>query len=387
MRILICLISVLVLAACNSTPKAISPPNQLINDTQFTRIPVETKKDVFSLSDNTKALIEQAVSRDIDKRVVTRSLVEYIFSPQNQSLDYLSGATLTAEDTFNNNNANCLSLSIMAYSMSKHLGLASRFQQVYIPEYWASENGYSLLTGHVNLRVLRPSASDVALTSTIYDTTGDLIIDFNPSSLRHKFRSKIISEDVILAMFYNNKGAAAMINGEHHLAYSYFSAAIDSAPNYGSTYGNLGVLYRINNQFDKAELAYNHALSLDNDNNTAKGNLARLYELTGRSLEAQNIRIALERKRSKNPYYAIAKGNEALYQNDYRTAISFFKRAIKLDREIHESHFGLAKAYFMIGDIDKALSELQQAEKHAYFDSEKRRYRGKIMSLSAQLLR
>jgi len=385
MRVLFCLV-IICLAGCNSTPNTVKPPAQLLTDHSFTPVTIESKNDVFALSENSIAKMEAEISRSLDKRLTTRSLIKYIFAPENQSLNYLTGATLTAEETFNSKDANCLSLSIMAHSMAKHFGLESRFQQVFIPEYWASENGYSLLTGHVNLRLKRPSASNVALTSTVYDTVGDLIVDFNPSSFRQKFRTQIISEDVILAMFYNNKGAAAMINREYDLAYSYFSAAIESAPQYSSSFGNLGVLYRINNQLEQAELAYNHALLLDNNNNTAKGNLARLYDLTGRESKAAAIRTALEHKRSQNPYYAIAKANEALYQKDFELAIKLFKKSIRLDRTLHESHFGLAKAYFYIGDISGALSELEEAEKHAYFDSEKQRYRGKIMSLSAQLV-
>ena len=74
--------------------------------------------------------------------------------------------------------------------------------------------------------------------------------------------------------------------------------------------------------------------------------MARLYDLTGRESKAAAIRTVLEHKRSQNPYYAIAKANEALYQKDFDRAIKLFKKSIRLDRTLHESHFGLAKAYF-----------------------------------------
>ena len=387
MRIVFCLAMAISLVACKSTNESISPPIALLNDTQFTKVNVESKSDVFTLSDETKKLIDKHVRRTTDQRITTSSLLKYIFAPENQSLNYATGATLTAEQTFNEKDANCLSLSIMAYSMARHVGLESQFQQVFIPEYWSSDNGYSLLTGHVNLRLKRSNEHSIALSTTIYDTVGDLIVDFNPSSLRNKFATKIISEDVILAMYYNNKGAAAMVNQQYNLAYSYFTEAIAHAPGYTSSFGNLGVLYRINNDLAKAEIAYNHALLLDDNNNTAKGNLALLYDLTERSKQAQSIRKALENERAKNPYYAIAKGNEALYQQDYESAVTLFKRSIKLDREIHESYFGLAKAYFYLGELDKALTQLERAEKHALFNRDKARYQGKIASLNAQLIR
>ena len=386
MRFFICVILTFGLLGCQSTEHTISPPNKILNDSQFKQQNIETKAQVFALSDETKASLEQAVRPLLTTKATVKTLLHYIFKPEYESLNYLSGATFTAEETFTQKNANCLSLSIMAHSMAKHLGLETQFQQVFIPEYWASESGFSLLTGHVNLKIIEPVRNKYSQAETIFDASGDLLIDFNPMTLRKRFRSEVISDDLILAMFYNNKGAAAMIERQDDLAYSYFTAAIKVAPQYSSSFGNLGVLYRLRNQYDLAEEAYNHALLLSPDNNTAKGNLALLYDLTERSNKARKLRIALERARSKNPYYSIALGNEALAQADYTSATRWFKKSIRLDKRIHESYFGLAKAYFLQGELSKAQIELQRAEKLADFDSDKRRYQGKLMSLSAQLI-
>ncbi|MFM9587671.1 hypothetical protein, partial [Streptomyces caniscabiei] len=65
----------------------------------------------------------------------TRKLLQFLLDNGDASLSYQSGATLIANQAYQNLNANCLSLSILAYSMADFLGMHSQFQQVHIPEY------------------------------------------------------------------------------------------------------------------------------------------------------------------------------------------------------------------------------------------------------------
>ena len=81
-----------------------------------------------------------------------KRLMQFLLDNGDESLSYQSGATLTAAQAYNDLNANCLSLSILAYSLAEHLGLYGQFQKAH-PEYWALNNGFNLLTGHINLRV------------------------------------------------------------------------------------------------------------------------------------------------------------------------------------------------------------------------------------------
>ena len=82
----------------------------------------------------------------------TKRLLHFLLENGDASLSYQSGATLTANQAYENLNANCLSLSILAYSLADYLGLEGQFQKVHIPEYWALDNGFNLLTGHINLK-------------------------------------------------------------------------------------------------------------------------------------------------------------------------------------------------------------------------------------------
>ena len=216
----------------------------------------------------------------------------------------------------------------------------------------------------------------------IYDFGNDVTVDFNPESRKHKFRTQVIDKNLITAMFYNNKGAQAMLNANYDSAYSYFTKAVELSPLYSSSFVNLGVLYRIHGDLALAEKAYQYASVLEPSNLTAKGNLAIVYDLTNRSELAEGIRKNLEAKRATNPYYAIAKGNEAYHQGDYQHAIALYKNAVKLDNQLHESYFGLAKSYYMLGQQERAENALIKAKRSALFDSDIARYNSKLEMLS-----
>ena len=180
--------------------------------------------------------------------------------------------------------------------MAEHLGLEGEFQRVHIPEYWALDKGYNLLTGHINLKLRMPKVrrSDVI---NLYDNQGAMLVDFAPDISGDNFKTTTISKERVAAMFYNNKGAAALVNNKRNEAFSYFLAATQMDPSYSGGWGNLGILFRVIEDYQRAEQAYDYALLADASNNTAAGNLAILYQLTGRQQQAQEIETALANKR------------------------------------------------------------------------------------------
>ncbi len=259
------------ITACQSTPNLVlgAPPN-ISQNQPFTLLPVETEAEIFELNDDIKQQLTTTFPAKKRNLRSTRKLLQFLLDNGDASLSYQSGATLIANQAYNDLNANCLSLSILAYSMADFLGMHSQFQQVHIPEYWALNKGYNLLTGHINLRVSPPRNSGSNI-SYVYTTESSLIIDFDPNSRSEKFKTSAISKARITAMFYNNKGVTAILKKQHNTAYSYFLAATKADPLYSGAWGNLAVFLRIHNQLNNAELAYNHALAIDENNNTALG--------------------------------------------------------------------------------------------------------------------
>ena len=385
--IIVFIISFSLLGCANTSQiKTISPPPLVLfnNQMQFSHYEVESFNEIFVLSDELKAQLVNEIPIKKPSIETAKDLLHFIFNSASNNIDYQSGATLTANQTFQQQNANCLSLSIMAFSMAEHLGLEANFQRVFIPEYWALEKGFNLLTSHINLK-LQFNETKYDGVQRLYDTQGGVIVDFDANSRKEKFKTKKISKQTAAAMFYNNKGAIAMVNGRYNEAYHYFKNAIDIASDYSPAWGNLGILLRISDQNKNAEIAYQYALSLDPANNTAKGNLGILFEMTNRIEQAQVIKRELDAKRQSNPYYHIAKGNEAYVQKFYREAIGHYKKSAELDKKLHEPYFGLARSFYQLGDYKQAKRYLKSAKRNALFTEDINTYQGKINSLNAMV--
>ncbi len=377
--------SFLLLTACNSTKNNVAhPPLELTKNTAFTQSKVETPLEIFALNEHVKERLDSTFPKDSRSLQSAQRLLKFLLQNGDASLAYQAGATLTANQAYANLNANCLSLSILAYSLAEYLGLEGQFQKVHIPEYWALDNGFNLLTGHINLKV-NESTKQVLNRKVIYPQQRSLVIDFDPNSRQEAFKTSHITKARITAMFYNNKGAAAMLKHEYDIAFSYFKAAIDIDRHYSGAWGNLGVLFRFSDDFKRAESAYQYAISLDSNNNTALGNLARLYNLTDREIQGQAILAMLDKKRQANPYYHISLGNDAYTTAHYQDAIRHYKKARNLDPTLHDTDFGLARTYYQLGDLKLAKKYLSLANNKADFEHDKQRYENKLHALRSHI--
>lgn len=369
----------LYLSGCSSTIGE-PPPLYLANSPAFNLIEVETEQAIFKLDKNLTSQLDAHLISKRSAHYVANSILRFLLKNGDSSLTYQSGATLTASQTYANLNANCLSLSILAYSLADYLGIKARFQKVHIPEYWAINKGVNLLTGHINLSIDNELMQNIPATM-VYQRDKYLTIDFDPNIRKQRFKTSLLSKEVVTAMFYNNKGALALVNKQYNLAFSYFSAAVKVAPSFSGGWGNLGIVFRQLNYLNEAELAYNYAIALDKNNHTALGNLAVLYTLSNRQQKGQQILKQLDNKRRLNPYYHVSLGNSELALKNYTLALKHFKTAYNLDSHLHESHFGLARAYYLTGNITLAKKHMQLAGLKAEFSHDKARYKNKLSVL------
>jgi len=348
-RYFVVLLFVPLLFACQNNQDF--PVSQNINqsnlylDEQFNSedsISIETSHEVFKLDDDMRAMVQAKLINNLTASQKAKVLLEHLFDEENISLNYEGNANVTAIQAYRSKSANCMSLTIMAYALAKEAGMNISFQEVDVPEYWVRNGQYSLLTGHVNLIV---KENDGVNRRVVWGERSTQI-DFDPFVAKKHFPSHIIKKHTLLAMFYNNKGAEALVNNDLTTAYQYIKAATQTDPLFASAWGNLGILYKLSNNYDIAESAYRHAVSLKPNNLTSLGNLALLLNKQGRVDEAKPIDEYIFKRRIKNPYYHALLANEAFFNKSYQQALQHYKKAISLDDEQHEFYFGLAKTYF-----------------------------------------
>lgn len=379
---LVFLLSCALIGCASTSPPVVLSPYPALHDELFTSyeaFPVETEEEVFYLSPEAKAFVDRAtiISGGSAHHKSVKKLVSAIFDHSEMGLLYRNNANSTADTTFNNRAANCLSLSIMTYAMAQHAGFEAKFYEVDIPEYWTRREGFSFLNGHINLRV---GISKDPTVTNIGPSFAD--VDFDPQMLRNHFPRINVTKKRILAMFYNNKGADALIANSYTRAYSYFRAAAVLAPELEQSWVNLGVLYRMVGEYDYAQQSYEYALNLNENNLTAWENLAILHRHKGELDRADEIKVMVDFRRKSNPFYHFILGEQAFEEGRYEEALTFYQRALRLDDTRHEVVFGMSKVYYAIGDISSAERFLKRAVLLAPNEQDEHRYTSKLSSLA-----
>jgi tetratricopeptide (TPR) repeat protein len=322
----------------------------------YKRIAIETEREIFALNDEMKQMAKN-ISLLRDPQTKAKKLITQFFGAENINLAYKSGANVIASQAFRNKEANCLSLTIMAYAIAKEAQLDVVFQSIEVPEYWVRNGEANMLTGHINLSVLQNKSPNTLL---FFDRQS-IEIDFDPYVKKKVFPKKRINKNTVIAMFYNNKGANALVNNNYVAAYAYLKKATEVDPGFSSAWGNLGILYRMKG-LDKIALStYRHAIYLNQANLTAMENLSKLLHSRGASEEARLIDSHIIQKRANNPYYYALLGDENFHKGYYLQAINHYKKAIKLNNNVHEFYFGLAKVHYMLDDKIKAQQYIKKA--------------------------
>ena len=382
MRLLLNICMVALLTGCQHSRYQGPAPDTMFKDDLFqaTTANIESPEQIFALPELTKSELQALIRPVTSVQVKTDLLLNYLFSKKGSSLLYQNDATLTAAETLAARQANCLSLTILSYSLAQEIGLHAEFRDIKIPEYWTQNNGYSLLNGHVNLKII--GGKNAGMDGSQSFDKFNYIIDFDIENNKSHFPSRQLKRAQVISMFYNNKAAEAMVHSQYDLAYAYLKAAVATDPEAAENWNNLAVLYRQKQQYELAEQAYVLAAQLAPEQLNPKANLALLYETIGETEKAEKLSRFVAAKRSQNPYYHIMLGNESLSFGLPDRAIQHFKKGLSLDKKSSEAMFGLAKAHLSLGMRDKAAHYLQLAEQAAPSRKDKERYQDKLRLLT-----
>jgi len=214
---------------------------------------------------------------------------------------------------------------------------------------------------------------------------GQHVVDLNIDDFRTSYDTRTISDTRALAHYYNNMGVERMSAGDTASALGYFRTALaENDRRFSPAWTNLGTLYLRNDYPEYAEAAYLQALQADDEDFVAMSNLANFYERRGDSQRAARYRKRVVHHRKQNPYFRFQRARKAFLAEDYDTAISHLKYAIRRKRNEDQFYFLLGMSYLQKGKERTARRWLNRAEAVAASDALKRRYSSKIdMLLSA----
>ncbi|MCP4271176.1 MAG: tetratricopeptide repeat protein [Gammaproteobacteria bacterium] len=196
--------------------------------------------------------------------------------------------------------------------------------------------------------------------------------------------AKRISKSKVLALFYNNKGAEAIIDKDFTIAYAYLREAILTDHFPVDALANLGVLYHRIGENKYAEDTYNLALSINQNSTIVLENLAYVYSITDRQKQADIILARVKEKRKDNPYYHYHLGEIEFENKNWEGAKKHYQKALSINKKQHIFYFALAKVYFLQGKIKLSKKYIALAKKHTPSEVQQLLYQNKLNLLTEQ---
>ncbi len=314
----------------------------------------ETPASLFALDPAIVASFKAADRKSSTTQQRLQALLNKLYSGQGMTLTYSTGATTGAQQTWDERRGDCLSLTILVYTLAQGLGIDATMQEVRVPFALDRRGGIDFISGHVNVRVQEPGM--VTIHGRQFDSAY-LIIDFEPQ-LGSSRSGEALTQEQVLARFYNNRGAQFLLQRDVNRAYAYYRAALEYDPGYAGAHANMAQLYARQGLPAAAERLLRHSLALNGTGYAALRELVQLLEDQGRSSEAQVFARELATRRNQDPYYWLGVGMDALGNGRNARAVDALERATKLTTGFGEVHYHLALAYLRTGQIPLAQRQL-----------------------------
>jgi len=292
----------------------------------------------------------QVINHSYSREQRLQALVEMIFDRHGLDLQYDADATFTVSEIWQQRRANCLAFTLMFVALAREAGIQARVQEVGQVVSWYQDQAQGLVysVGHVNAGVgFAGRFATVDLDrNVLYDRRGPLPI----------------SQARALAHFYNNRGAERMASGDLVGARTFFNAALAQDNSFAATWNNLGVLENRTGDTAAARRALETALRLDGRQDAALTNASALYRKLGMVMQAQALEQRLQSVQREDPFAQYMLGAEAERAGRLDQAIRYYRQAVRLYDTAHQFHFGLARAYFLAGQLRRADRELLRAQ-------------------------
>jgi Flp pilus assembly protein TadD len=307
------------------------------------------RAQVMAVPPDLRALVQEQVNapgRGQSQRL--RRLIDLMsISPDGLRLEYYDDATQTVEQAYLNRRVNCLTYTLVFLALAREAGLDAYPQEIDETLSWQQRGDIVYRSNHVN------AAVRLGAQRYVVDVGSSFVIGRRPA---HP-----ISEQRLLAQYYNNRAAQLMFQGDLPTALAHADIAIELDPTYPNTWSNTGVLRLHSGDLAGAEQAYTTALSLAPGHSSALFNLVALYKRSGDHERETQFRRRLDKVQSRDPFHQFLLAVQSERQGNYAQAVKRYQHAIRLYGDEHRFYHGLARAYAQMGNSRRAERALQRA--------------------------
>lgn len=276
-------------------------------------------------------------------------IVEFLFHDPGLGMKYRYDATYTVEQAYQTRHGNCLTFTLLAVALAREAGLDAYGQEIKESLGWYREGDKIYRTVHVNAGVLIQKRQRFS-------------VDVASDSVMARYPPETVSDQRLLAHYYNNRAAELMGDGQRAAAASYVAMSLQLDPGFATSWSNAGVFLMQDGDLAAAQDHYSRALALDPAHPATLFNLAALYRNTGDLTRARALTLRLEKAQINDPFHQFLLATDYEKQGDHALALKHYKRAIRLHGSEHRFHFGLARTYLQLGDTRSARKALARAE-------------------------
>jgi Flp pilus assembly protein TadD len=357
------------------------PPAFLFQDESFVT-PQERfdAREVFAVSASMRRFLQVDIAHQLRSMGPANGLIDALYTRGLLQLEYDATMTRNASEAFDARAGNCLSLVIMTAAFASELGLQVEFHAARTEDIWSRSGDLLLGSGHVNV-TLGAWHTDVGIRGTYQSP---LTVDFLPADDVSGLPTREISEATVIAMYMNNKAVEALMQGQLDDAYGWAREAIRRSPQFISSYNTLGIIYERHGDLQQAARVFRYVLAQFPDNPSVLSNLAGVLSRLGNESEATALLARLEKIDPYPPYYFFNLGMEAMQQNDFRAAKTWFAKEVDRADYNHEFHFWLGVAYFKLGETKRAQRQLLLALERSSARSDRDLYAAKLAWLRSK---
>jgi Tfp pilus assembly protein PilF len=379
-RLWVASLACLIAAGCATAPPSPAPlVADLFQDSRF-QAPseaVDTSR-LFALSAPMNAYLNSEIFRgEVSRKGAEMGLVDALYDRQRLQLEYDGSITRDAAATFAAKRGNCLSLVIMTAAFAKALKLDIAFQDVQIDTEWSRSGNLYVGNTHVNLSVVTPST----LNSNNGESMNRITIDFVPPPQAGQQRMTRITENMIVAMYMNNRAAEEFSKARLDDAYWWARGAVEREPGFVAGYNTLAVVYQKRGEHVLAERVYKRALALAPEDTVLMTNLVPLLAQMGKTAEAQAWAARAASLEPEPPFHFFERGMLAMQTGRYAEARQMFGREVRRSPYNHEFHYWLAMAHLRLGEARAARTEMAIALDNSTNVDASARYSSKLAAL------
>lgn len=343
------LLCTLLMASCAQQQRVVTkPPPALLHSGPGVILP---EVDLLEVTPEMEAFLDRYILPYNNSQTRLYMLTTAVTSSGVLGFDYDARRTLSAGEAFRTRSGNCVAFANLMVALARRAGLKAYYQEVIRNPEWASDGETVLLVKHVN----------VIVESNQYT----YVMDASNLNISPFAQRRLVSDQYAEALYMNNLGVDALLDGDLALAYAYQKKAIDIDPTVTDSWVNMSVVLGRNEQVGDAITVLENALHIDSSNYSAMTNLYEIYLEQGNLEAAKSLESRVERYRRNNPYYLLRLSYEALEQNDYDQSIDLLERAIKRKENDHLLFYALAKTQYLSGEHTAAQASLLRARELA----------------------